>query len=250
MSLRSSRRDASSLPTIPRPGQIFDPVARGLDLIGERWTLVLVRHLLLAPRGFQELRQRTGIAPRVLSTRLRQLVAQGFVRSIPEGSRSVYGLTPLGRTLEPIVAAIARWWVFYAVEARHVGTDNFNETSAQSIVESLPFLLREDRPAEDVSFEMRLTGDGGGVWSVSVEDGACTVKPGFADRADVRYTVDARLWCGICMGLVDARDSVKRGLMTKEGQPSLAHYFHTIGEPSAKKTRTTTTDENRQRSDT
>jgi DNA-binding HxlR family transcriptional regulator len=221
---------------IPRPGEIFDPVARGLDLIGERWTLVLVRHLLLGPQGFQELRQRTGITPRVLSTRLRQLAARGLVEPARDGARSVYALTALGRTLEPIVAAIARWWVFYAVEARQVGAEQFTETSAQSIVESLPFLLRDDRPEGDLTFELRLTGQGGGVWTVRVEDGTASVRPGFAEGADVRYTADARVWCGVCLGLIDARDTVKRGLMTKEGgQGSLAHYFHQIGEPPGRK---------------
>jgi len=217
---------------IPRPGEIFDPVARALDLIGERWTLVLVRHLLLGSLGFQDLRRRTGIAPRVLSARLRQLVAKGLVESRRQGARSVYALTPLGRTLEPIVAAIARWWVFYAVEARQVGADQFTETSAQSIVESLPFLLREDRPEGEVCFELRLTGTGGGVWTIRVRDGAAEVEPGFAEGADVRYTADARIWCGVCLGLVDARDIAKRGLLTKEGgRQSLAWYFHQIGAP-------------------
>ena len=64
---------------VPRPGEIYDPVARALDVIGDRWSLVLVRHLLLGPKGFQELRVRTGIAPRVLSSRLRDLAQQGFV---------------------------------------------------------------------------------------------------------------------------------------------------------------------------
>ena len=50
---------------IPRPAGIFDPVARALEVMGDRWTLVLVRHLLGGDRGFQELRVRTGIAPEV-----------------------------------------------------------------------------------------------------------------------------------------------------------------------------------------
>src|SRR5512134_1911587 len=90
---------------IPRPAGIFDPVARALEVMGDRWTLVLVRHLLGGDRGFQELRVRTGIAPRVLSSRLRDLVAAGFVEARAEGSRSVYGLTPMGRSLEPIIAS-------------------------------------------------------------------------------------------------------------------------------------------------
>lgn len=228
-----SDRSADSPPAIPRPGAIFDPVARGLDLIGERWTLVLVRHLLIRPLGFQELRQRTGIAPRVLSNRLRQLVDRDFVETVSEGSRSLYALTEVGRTLEPIVAAIARWWVWYALEAREAGSDQFTDTSAQSIVESLPFLLREERAREaTVTFEIRLTGDGGGVWTVAVDRGHCHVEPGFAEAADVRYTADTRVWCGVALGRLDARDVVKRGLMSKEGgRQSLAHFFHQIGAP-------------------
>ena len=75
---RRPARKAGS-PAIPRPAAIFDPVARALDWLGDKWTLVLVRHLLLAPCGFQELRRRTGIAPRVLSARLRQLQEDGLV---------------------------------------------------------------------------------------------------------------------------------------------------------------------------
>ena len=90
---------------------IFDPVARALEIIGDRWTLVLVRQLLIAPRGFQELRQRTGIAPRVLSSRLRQLTSDGFVEQVQQGTRSHYAATEHGRSLEPIIASIARWWV-------------------------------------------------------------------------------------------------------------------------------------------
>jgi DNA-binding HxlR family transcriptional regulator len=231
MAERIAADEARPKASIPKPDGIFDPVARALDLIGERWTLVLVRHLLLSPLGFQELRQRTGIAPRVLSTRLRQLGERGWLESRAEGTRSVYALTDMGRTLEPIVAAIARWWVFYAMEASSVAPDQFTETSAQSIVESLPFLLRENAPPGRIVFELRLTGTGGGVWSVAVDDRDVKVRAGFAEGADVRYTAEAAVWCGVALGVVDARDTVKRGLMTKEGgRQSLAHYFHSIGE--------------------
>jgi DNA-binding HxlR family transcriptional regulator len=234
MSSGVSQRQPSREREILRPGQIFDPVARGLDLIGERWTLVLIRHLLGGPRGFQELRLRTGIAPRVLSSRLRQLAAQGLVETVSEGTRSLYAVTERGRTLEPIVAAVARWWVQHAME-EHVDTiGDFTETSAQSVLESLPFLLREERArGADVTFEMRLTGAGGGVWTVRIRDGVCAVTRGFAERADVRYTAEARTWCGIATGFLDARDAHARGLLTKDGgREALDYYFHQIPRPS------------------
>jgi DNA-binding HxlR family transcriptional regulator len=212
---------------VPRPGGIYDPVGRALDAIGDRWSLVLVRHLLLGDKGFQELRMRTGIAPRVLSSRLKDLVEQGFVESL-EG-RGGYRITELGRSLEPIVAAIARWYTRYGSEAL-ADSEQFTETSPQSIVESLPFLLREENArGADVTFELRLTGHGGGVWTIRIRDGQCSVEPDFAERADVRYTVDARTWCAIALGVADARDVVRRGDMTKEGgDAALDHFFHQI----------------------
>jgi hypothetical protein len=60
------------------------------------------------------------------------------------------------------------------------------------------------------------------------------VKPGFAERADVRYTAEARVWCGVALGLVDARDLYKRGLITKDGgRQAMDHYFMQISRPVA-----------------
>jgi DNA-binding HxlR family transcriptional regulator len=224
---------------VPKPGGIFDPVARGLDVIGDRWTLVLVRHLLGANRGFQELRKRTGIAPRVLSSRLRQLVADGFVETVAEGSRSSYGLTEEGRSLEPIVSAIARGWIRHGLEALDIDAKAFTETSPQSVLESLPFMVREDVARNvDVTFEIRLTGEGGGVWSVHIHDGTCSVAPGFVERADVRYTADARVWCGLALGLLDGKQLFAEGLLSKEGGPeAMDRFFHQVSREPASSTK-------------
>lgn len=218
---------------ILRPAQIFDPVARALDVLGDRWTLVLVRQLLGGPKGFQELRQRTGIAPRVLSSRLRQLRSDGFVETEKQGSRSLYCATDKGRTLAPIIASIARWWVHEGMSVRDVDATQFTETSALSVLEALPNLLREDRArGAHVVFEIRLSGEGGGVWTVEIDDGACYVRPEFAEGADVRYTATARDWCGVAIGLLDAKDAVKQGRLHKEGGPqAMDEYFFQIARP-------------------
>ncbi|MBW2269879.1 MAG: transcriptional regulator [Deltaproteobacteria bacterium] len=225
---------------IPKPAGIFDPVARALEAVGDRWTLVLVRQLLGGPRGFQELRQRTGITPRVLSGRLRGLVSIGLVETQSMGSRSLYALTEQGRSLEAVVVAIGRWWIQRGLQLLGVDGRRFTETSAQSVIESLPFMVREERArGVDLTFEIRLEGPGGGVWSVRVHDGTCSVSPGFAEGADVRYTADAPVWCGVALGLVDARETFRRGLMTKEGgRAALDHFFHQV--PSAETSEETT----------
>jgi DNA-binding HxlR family transcriptional regulator len=191
-----------------------------LDLIGDKWTLVLVRHLLVRPRGFQELRVRTGIAPRVLSTRLRQLTSAGFVEPVSgPGARSTYGVTDRGRSLEPLIADIARWYVHHALTDLDLDIEAFTETSPVSILESLPFLLREDRAL--------------GVWTIRIDDGQCSVSPGFAAGAHVRYTADARVWCGVALGFTDPREAIRDGLLFKEGgRAAMDHYFHQIARVS------------------
>lgn len=232
-SVLKSERARKPRAAVPRPGHIFDPVARALEVIGDRWTLVLVRQLLGGNKGFQELRMRTGITPRVLSSRLQKLTAEGFVYRDGDDARSLYALSDRGRSLEPIIASIALWWTRQPMEAHQIEPDRFTETSPLSILESLPFLLREEVASDDnVTFEIRLTGEGGGVWAVEIRDGHCTVTDGFAEGADVRYTADARLWCGVALGLVDARKAVRRGDMVKEGGPqAMNHYFHQIYRP-------------------
>jgi DNA-binding HxlR family transcriptional regulator len=207
-------------------GPLFCPVARGLDLLGDRWTLVLVRHLLGGPKGFQDLRTRTGIGPRVLAARLRQMKERGFVEPVQIGNRSPYALTERGRSLGPIVREIARWWVRNAMERQ----GPFRETHPASIVEALPFLLREDRAqGVRITYELRLTGPGGGVWTVEIEDGTCRVQEGFAELADVRYTADARDWCAVALGDLDDRAAFESGRLTKDGEGgSMAWYFQEV----------------------
>lgn len=216
------------------PAGIFCPVGRALDVIGDRWTLVLVRHLLAGPRRFQELRVRTGIAPRVLSARLRRLIEAGFVMREGGGPRGSYGLTERGRSLEPIVHAIGRWYLEHGLDTLDVDARRFSATSARSVLESLPFMLRTDRARDvDLTFEIRLTGEGGGVWTVRIAGGRCEVREGFAERADVRYTADARLWCRVALGLEDAREAFRRGLMAKEGERvAMDYFFHQVSRPA------------------
>lgn len=216
------------------PGQIFCPVGRALDVIGDRWTLVLVRHLLGGPLGFQELRQRTGIAPRVLAMRLRTLVKRGFVSRDGDGARPRYAVTPRGRSLESVIAATARWYLRHGLDDLQVDATRFSATSARSVLESLPYLLREERAVGvDLTFEIRLTGLGGGVWTVRIADGTCTVREGFAERADVRYTADARVWCSVALGLADAKAVYRDGQMHKDGgREAMDYYFHQIARPA------------------
>lgn len=87
--------------------------AFGLEVIGERWALLVVRELMLGARRFSDLRSALpGISAKVLTERLTALEATGVVerRSLPPpGKAQVYDLTPWGRAAEPLIQELGRW---------------------------------------------------------------------------------------------------------------------------------------------
>jgi len=88
-------------------------IARALDLVGERWALLVIRELLLGPKRFSDLQQALPTAsPNALTDRLRELSDAGVIhrRTLPHPGRShVYELTDWGRGLEPIVIGLGTW---------------------------------------------------------------------------------------------------------------------------------------------
>ncbi|MEL6893618.1 MAG: helix-turn-helix domain-containing protein [Actinomycetota bacterium] len=84
------------------------PVTRSLDVVGDRWTLVIVRDLLDGPRRFQRMRSElVGISPTLLSDRLRHLVAAEVIVATDDG----YELTDRGWALAPVIDELGRWGV-------------------------------------------------------------------------------------------------------------------------------------------
>lgn len=88
-------------------------IARALDLVGERWALLVVRELLLGPKRFTDLREGLpNVSPDVLAQRLRDLEATGVVRKRklpPPAAARVYELTEWGSGLEPVLVSLGRW---------------------------------------------------------------------------------------------------------------------------------------------
>lgn len=84
-------------------------VASALELVGERWALLIVRDLLVGPRRYSDLKAGLPRIPtNILSSRLKELQAGGVVRRVPT-VRGGYELTPYGRELDDIVLALERW---------------------------------------------------------------------------------------------------------------------------------------------
>jgi DNA-binding HxlR family transcriptional regulator len=131
--------------------------AHALDLVGERWALLVVRELMLGPKRFTDLR--TGLphaSPNVLSQRLRELEDAGVLqrrRLPPPAASAVYELTDWGQELEPVLQTLGRWAARNLPEADHIGVDSlvlsmrtmFSPDAAVGVHATVQFVL-DDQP--------------------------------------------------------------------------------------------------------
>lgn len=114
------------------------PVARTLDLVGDRWTMLIVRDLFLGRRRFNEiLGSSQGMPPKLLSQRLKFLIENGFVarevyKEFPP--RSEYALTERGRSLFPILKALGDWGLDHLYE----GEDDLKEEISGIVSKAVP----------------------------------------------------------------------------------------------------------------
>ncbi|MCI2423558.1 helix-turn-helix transcriptional regulator [Saccharopolyspora sp. K220] len=97
----------------PNPGWTDPdcPVARTLDLVGDRWSLLVIRDAMDGARSFTEFQRRTGIARNILADRLRKLTAHGLLaqHTAKSGRRQEYVLTDAGRDLFPVILTLRQW---------------------------------------------------------------------------------------------------------------------------------------------
>lgn len=109
----NAAKRAGRAPPLPRGSRSVCPVACALDIFGDRWTMLVVRDLAFGKSRFGDLaRSPEGIATNILAERLARLEARGLVERVaaPEhAGRHTYRLTDAGRSLAPILDAIADW---------------------------------------------------------------------------------------------------------------------------------------------
>jgi DNA-binding HxlR family transcriptional regulator/putative sterol carrier protein len=171
-------------------------IAHGLDLVGERWALLVVRELLLGPKRFTDLKKGLpNASPNVISERLRELERAGIVKREklpPPASLRVYALTDWGRELDETVIALGRW-------AARSPSPSDAPVGLDSIVLALKTLF-DPGAAKGLraSYELRLGEDR---FRIEVSDDQIEVTRGEPDQADATIDTDpdtltAVLWRG------------------------------------------------------
>lgn len=95
------------------------PVARTVDLVGDRWSLLIIRDAMDGARSFTDFQQRTGIARNILTERLRKLTTHGLLTQVdaPSGRRRLYALTEAGKDLFPVIVTLRQWGERHAFKA-------------------------------------------------------------------------------------------------------------------------------------
>ena len=187
-------------------GDYFDgcPSAHALDLIGDRWALLVVRELLLGPKRFTDLRHGLPrISPNVLSRRLHDLEVAGVLarRMLPPPApAAVYELTERGLELELVLNAIGRWGARSPLlpDSDTVGVDTF----------VLGLRSRYDpRAAEglDARYELRIEQE---AFEFHVQDGQLTVRRGASSQPDAIIAVDPAAMAAVGRGASPIPDAL------------------------------------------
>ena len=192
------------------PYDQWTPDARALDLVGDKWTLLIIRDLAAGPRRFVELqRLLPGISTEQLRSRLNRMVADGLLtrrrfREVPP--RVEYELTERARDLMPAIGELARWGYAWTWSAPRDG----EQIDIDAIFRLAPGLARIGR---DVRGRLELTITDGResepvMFVMTVAAGEVAVEEGRAEDADARVTAPTAAWVRAFMPAGD-RDGLR-----------------------------------------
>jgi DNA-binding HxlR family transcriptional regulator len=207
---------------MPAKRSYDDPcgVARALDVVGERWALLVVRELLLGPKRFGALSSGLpGMSQNVLSQRLRELQDAGVVRRRtfgPPASSHGYELTERGRELEPVLLALARW-------GSSVPASSAAELSTDALMLALQTTFdRRAAGALRARLELRIGDD---CFRAEIESGRFAVGRGSGGHADAILTTGAATLRALVFGDRTIADAIGRGDLRIDGDRRVAARF-------------------------
>jgi DNA-binding HxlR family transcriptional regulator len=206
----------------------FCGLAHALDVVGERWTLLIVRELGSGPKRYTQLADTlAGIGTSLLATRIRQLEADGIVQrrlALEQPSSTVlYELTDAGRELAEAMIPLAVWGARHQMDDADVDREAFRAEWA------LGFLVAGDNVVSsdaDGVYEFHVDDS---VACLRVRDGRMSVKTGpCAERADVVVRTTRKVVAAIAGQRTTITDAIADGQIDAEGDPAAAARFAAI----------------------
>jgi DNA-binding HxlR family transcriptional regulator len=200
----------------------YCPVARALDVVGERWTLLIVRDLLMGPKRYTDLRDGLrGIATDILTARLRTLEQAGFVRrrELPRPApATVYELTEDALQLRHAILALGRVGM-----PTLGGPEAGEDVRPERMVLGLRISFRRDEFAElTETYELTIDGE---PFTVDVGAGTVDTRPGTASSPAMRLRTDADTFIALLTGELAPRVAVADDRAALEGEREALERF-------------------------
>jgi DNA-binding HxlR family transcriptional regulator len=198
-------------------------LAYALDIVGERWTLLIIRELVAGPRRFTDLcAGLPGISTNLLSERLKSLEQRGLLTQRvlpPPAGSAVYELTPLGRALEKSLIELGKWGSQFVPSS--AGDDALLNVGSYALTLKT-FFRPEEAQGLDETYELHVDDE---VLQVRIKAGELHVRQGEAPDADSIISADVASYLGLLTGRIQPDEAVSGGRVQIEGDPDALSRF-------------------------
>lgn len=207
-------------------------LAYALDIVGERWTLLIIRELIAGPRRFKDLLNGLpDISTNLLAMRLKHLEQQGLLcRCIlpPPAGSTVYQLTPLGQALEKTLIELGKWGSQFVPPS----PDGAALLNVGSYVLTLKIFFRpEQAKGINETYELHVDQE---VLQVKINTGKLRVQQGQTLKADAIFHTNISTYLGLLQRHIQPDEAVAKGLLRIEGDPgALSRFINLCGLPGS-----------------
>ncbi|MBN1380584.1 MAG: helix-turn-helix transcriptional regulator [Deltaproteobacteria bacterium] len=205
----------------------FCPVARAIEKIGDKWSLLIIRDLLREPQRFTDLiGSLSNITPKWLTQRLRDLEAAGIVkRDKKPGRREVwYDLTPAGRELGPVIEALMVWGFRWAMRPPVPGEVVHPDLMMRGLTFSLN--KRGKQPAQTATWAMRFPQ---ATYALSFDGEGWTSRKQDDSEADVTVTTTPEIWATVFSSPRSERSRLAETLQIEGAPENVAEFMNIFG---------------------
>ncbi len=198
-------------------------LAYALDIVGERWTLLIIRELFAGPRRFKDLMSGLpGISTNLLAERLKSLEQQGILSRHtlpPPAASTVYELTPLGQALETTLLELGKWGSQFVPPSAE-GATLLNVGSYALTLKT--FFRPEQAQGVDETYELRIDNE---VMQVQINEGKIDVQQGAAVKANAVFQTSISTYLALLQRQIQPDEAISRGLIKIEGDSAALKRF-------------------------